>query len=129
MLSKILKKILKAFGLFVLLIIAVIAASYINNPTKEEREQKAEREEMDRRLDVLIDSCDVRIKLAVINKSTLDIAVFGNKKWKGEDGKYYVTRKFTAKNKFNLEQKFRAFCSEDENGKIEFDINEVIAGG
>lgn len=124
MIKKILKKALKIIGLMVLLIIAIFAASYLNSPTEEEVKAK----EISKELNSLVDACDARIKLAVINKSTLDISTFSGRSWQGDDGRYYVTRIFTAKNNFNLEQKFRATCIKDTSENVTFDINEVIGG-
>ncbi|MDU6435120.1 MAG: hypothetical protein E6556_20740 [Pantoea sp.] len=124
MIKKFFKKALNIIGLFTLLIITVLVASYLNAPTEKDLKAK----EISKKLGALVDACDRRIKLSVINKSTLDISTFGGNKWQGDDGRYHVTRIFTAKNKFNLEQQFRATCIEDANRGVVFDVEEVVGG-
>jgi hypothetical protein len=122
----VLKKILKFFGSIVILIVVATITLLINAPSKEEKEQKDANEAINSRLDQLRDTCESRIKLAVVNKSTLDISSFGSQRWKGDNGNYYATMDFSAKNKFGLLQNFKATCIEDAAGKISFQFSERI---
>ncbi|MDF3789018.1 hypothetical protein P3S37_27150, partial [Enterobacter hormaechei] len=79
----------------------------------------------DKKLDELRDACESYVRMSVINKSTLDMSVFGSNRWLGDDGKFYVTQEFSAKNKFGLEQKFRAECIEDKDGKTDYRLVEM----
>ncbi|WP_165431054.1 hypothetical protein [Atlantibacter hermannii] len=126
MLRKICIKILKTIGLLTLLFVVIVIASTVNRPTEEERKQKEEKELSDKKLDDLRRMCEAYVKMSVINKSTLDMSVFDAKRWQESDGKNYATQEFRAKNKFGLEQKFRAVCIEDKHGKTDFRIEEII---
>jgi len=53
------------------------------------------------------------------------MSVFDAKRWQGNDGKFYATQEFSAKNKFGLEQKFRAVCIEEKDGKTDYRIEEI----
>lgn len=124
-LKRILKKILKTIGMIVLLIVVVGIAAVVNKPTEAEKRQKEAKELSDKKLDELRNACEAYVKMSVINKSTLDMSVFGAKRWQGSDGKFYAMQEFSAKNKFGLEQKFRAVCIEEKDGKTDYRIEEV----
>lgn len=125
MLKKILKKILKTIGMLILLIVVVGIAAVVNKPTEAEKKQKEAKELSDKKLDELRRACEAYVRMSVINKSTLDMSVFGAKRWQSNDGKFYATQEFSAKNKFGLEQKFRAICIEDKNGKTDYRLVEM----
>lgn len=124
-LKRIFKKILKTIGMVVLLIVVVGIAAVVNKPNEAEKKQKEVKELSDKKLDELRNACEAYIKMSVINKSTLDMSVFGAKRWQGSDGKFYATQEFSAKNKFGLEQKFRAVCIQEKDGKTDYRIEEV----
>lgn len=125
MLKKILKKILKTIGMLILLIVVVGIAAVVNKPTEAEKKQKEAKELSDKKLDELRGACEAYVRMSVINKSTLDMSVFGSNRWLGDDGKFYATQEFSAKNKFGLEQKFRAVCIEDKDGKTDYRLEEM----
>lgn len=125
MLKKILMKILKTFGMLILLLVVVGIAAVLNKPSEAEKKQKEAKELSDAKLDELRGACETYVKKSVINKSTLDMSVFGAKRWQGNDGKFYATQEFSAKNKFGLEQKFRAVCIEEKDGKTDYRIEEI----
>lgn len=125
MLKKILKKILKTIWMLILLIVVVGIAAVVNKPTEAEKKQKEAKELSDKKLDELRGACEAYVRMSVINKSTLDMSVFGAKRWQSNDGKFYATQEFSAKNKFGLEQKFRAICIEDKNGKTDYRLEEM----
>lgn len=125
MLKKILKKILKTIGMLILLIVVVGIAAVVNKPTEAEKKQKEAKELSDKKLDDLRGACEAYVRMSVINKSTLDMSVFGSNRWLGDDGKFYATQEFSAKNKFGLEQKFRAECIEDKDGKTDYRLVEM----
>ncbi len=124
-LKKIFKKILKTIGMIVLLIVVVGIAAVVNKPTEAEKKQKEAKELSDKKLDELREACETYVRMSVINKSTLDMSVFGAKRWQSNDGKFYATQEFSTKNKFGLEQKFRAVCIEDKDGKTDHRIEEI----
>ena len=124
-LRRILKKILKTIGMFILLIVVVGIAAVVNKPTEAEKKQKEAKELSDKKLDELRSACEIYVKMSVINKSTLDMSTFDAKRWQGDDGKFYATQEFSAKNKFGLEQKFRAVCVEDKGGKTDYRLEEI----
>lgn len=124
-LKRIFKKILKTIGMLVLLIVVVGIAAVVNKPTEAEKKQKEAKELSDKKLDELRNACEAYVKMSVINKSTLDMSVFDAKRWLGSDGAYYATQEFSAKNKFGLEQKFRAVCVEEKDGKTDYRIEEL----
>ena len=124
-LKKIFKKILRTIGLLLLLIVVIIVAALVNKPSEQEKKQKEAKELTDKKLDELRDACESYVRMSVINKSTLDMSVFGSNRWLGDDGKFYVTQEFSAKNKFGLEQKFRAECIEDKDGKTDYRLVEM----
>lgn len=111
--------------MIVLLIVVVGIAAVVNKPTEVEKKQKEAKELSDKKLDELRNACEAYVKMSVINKSTLDMSVFDAKRWQGSDGKFYATQEFSAKNKFGLEQKFRAVCIEEKDGKTDYRIEEV----
>lgn len=125
MLKKILMKILKTFGMLILLLVVVGIAAVLNKPSEAEKKQKEAKELSDAKLDELRGTCETYVKKSVINKSTLDMSVFDAKRWQGNDGKFYATQEFSAKNKFGLEQKFRAVCIEEKDGKTDYRIEEI----
>ncbi|GEM_PF-584162 len=124
-LKKILMKILKTFGMLILLLVVVGIAAVLNKPSEAEKKQKEAKELSDAKLDELRGTCETYVKKSVINKSTLDMSVFDAKRWQGNDGKFYATQEFSAKNKFGLEQKFRAVCIEEKDGKTDYRIEEI----
>lgn len=124
-LKKILMKILKTIGLLILLIIVICIAAVLNKPSEVEKKQKEAKELSDTKLDELRGACEAYVKKSVVNKSTLDMSTFGAKRWQGNDGKLYATQEFSAKNKFGLEQKFRAICIEEKDGKTDYRIEEI----
>ena len=125
-LKKILMKMLKTIGLLLLLFVVIGIAAVVNKPNEAEEKQKEVKELSNKKLDKLRSSCEAYIKRSVINKSTLDMSVFSAKRWQGNDGKFYATQEFSAKNKFGLEQKFRAVCIEDKDGKADYKVEEMI---
>lgn len=125
MLKKIFKKILRTIGLLLLLIVVIIVAALVNKPSEQEKKQKEAKELTDKKLDELRDACEAYVRMSVINKSTLDMSEFGSNRWLGDDGKFYATQEFSAKNKFGLEQKFRAECIEDKDGKTDYRLVEM----
>lgn len=125
MLKKIFKKILRTIGLLLLLIVVIIVAALVNKPSEQEKKPKEAKELTDKKLDELRDACEAYVRMSVINKSTLDMSVFGSNRWLGDDGKFYATQEFSAKNKFGLEQKFRAECIEDKDGKTDYRLVEM----
>ncbi|HCM9473666.1 TPA: hypothetical protein QHS54_002245 [Enterobacter roggenkampii] len=125
MLNKIIKKILRTIGLLLLLVVVIFVAAVVNKPTDQEKQQKEAKELADKKLDELRDACEAYVRKSVINKSTLDMSVFGSNRWLGNDGKFYATQEFSAKNKFGLEQKFRAECIEDKDGKTDYRLVEM----
>ncbi|ELE9749406.1 hypothetical protein RM416_004854 [Enterobacter kobei] len=125
MLKKIFKKILRTIGLLLLLIVVIIVAALVNKPSEQEKKQKEAKELTDKKLDELRDACEAYVRMSVINKSTLDMSVFGSNRWLGDDGKFCATQEFSAKNKFGLEQKFRAECIEDKDGKTDYRLVEM----
>ena len=125
MLKKIFKKILRTIGLLLLLLVVIIVAALVNKPSEQEKKQKEAKEFTDKKLDELRDACEAYVRVSVINKSTLDMSVFGSNRWLGDDGKFYATQEFSAKNKFGLEQKFRAECIEDKDGKTDYRLVEM----
>jgi Na+-transporting methylmalonyl-CoA/oxaloacetate decarboxylase gamma subunit len=125
MLKRLLKKTLKTIGMLILLIAVIIVAAVVNKPTEQEKKQKEAKELADKKLDELRNACDAYVRKSVINKSTLDMSAFGSNRWLGNDGKFYATQEFSAKNKFGLEQKFRAECIEDKNGKTDYRLVEM----
>ncbi len=125
MLNKIIKKILRTIGLLLLLLVVIFVAAVVNKPTEQEKKQKEAKELADKKLDELRNACEAYVRKSVINKSTLDMSVFGAKRWQSNDGKFYATQEFSAKNKFGLEQKFRAICIEDKNGKTDYRLEEM----
>lgn len=124
-LNKIIKKILRTIGLLLLLVVVIFVAAVVNKPTDQEKQQKEAKELADKKLDELRDACEAYVRKSVINKSTLDMSVFGSNRWLGNDGKFYATQEFSAKNKFGLEQKFRAECIEDKDGKTDYRLVEM----
>lgn len=124
-LKKIFKKILRTIGLLLLLIVVIIVAALVNKPSEQEKKQKEAKELTDKKLDELRDACEAYVRMSVINKSTLDMSVFGSNRWLGDDGKFYATQEFSSKNKFGLEQKFRAECIEDKDGKTDYRLVEM----
>ena len=124
-LKKIFKKILRTIGLLLLLVVVIIVAALVNTPSEQEKKQKEAKELTDKKLDELRDACEAYVRMSVINKSTLDMSVFGSNRWLGDDGKFYATQEFSAKNKFGLEQKFRAECIEDKDGKTDYRLVEM----
>jgi len=124
-LKKILMKILKTFGMLILLLVVVGIAAVLNKPSEAENKQKEAKELSDAKLDELRGTCETYVKKSVVNKSTLDMSVFDAKRWQGNDGKFYATQEFSAKNKFGLEQKFRAVCIEEKDGKTDYRIEEI----
>lgn len=124
-LKKIFKKILKTIGMMVLLIVVVGIAAVLNKPSEAEKKQKEAKELSNTKLDELRAACETYVKKSVINKSTLDMSVLGTKRWQGNDGKFYATQEFSAKNKFGLEQKFRAVCIEEKDGKTDYRLEEL----
>lgn len=124
-LKKIFKKILKTIGLLILLLIVVIAAARLSLKTDDELKADEAKELSTKKLDELRNACEAYVRMSVINKSTLDMSVFGAKRWLDNDGKFYATQEFSAKNKFGLEQKFRAVCIEDKDGKTDYRIEEI----
>jgi len=127
LLKKILKKILKTIGMLILLIVVVGIAAVVNKPTEAEKKQKEAKELSDKKLDDLRGACEAYVRMSVINKSTLDMSVFDSKRWLGSDGNFYATQEFSAKNKFGLEQKFRAVCIEGKDGKTDYRIEEMTS--
>ncbi|EKS7197610.1 hypothetical protein O8H73_000711 [Enterobacter ludwigii] len=125
MFERLLKKIFKTIGMLVLLIIVIIVAAVVNKPTEQEKKQKEAKELADKKLDELRNACEAYVRKSVINKSTLDMSAFGSNRWLGNDGKFYATQEFSAKNKFGLEQKFRAECIEDKDGKTDYRLVEM----
>lgn len=125
MLKKISMKILKTIGMLILLIFVVGLAAVLNKPSEEEKKQKEAKEVSDAKLGQLREACNAYVKRSVINKSTLNISTFDAKRWQGNDGKIYATQGFSAKNKYGLEQKFRAVCIEDKDGKTEYRLEEM----
>lgn len=125
MLKKILMKILKTIGMIILLIMVVGVAAVLNKPSEEEKKQKEAKELSATKLDELRGACEAYVKKSVVNKSTLDMSVFGAKRWQSNDGKFYATQEFSAKNKFGLEQKFRAVCTEGKDGKTDYRIEDI----
>ncbi|EPV8382720.1 hypothetical protein ACWASM_001366 [Enterobacter cloacae] len=125
MLKKMLRKTLKTIGMLLLLVVVIIVAALVNKPTEQEKKQKEAKELTDKKLDELRDACEAYVRMSVINKSTLDMSVFGSNRWLGDDGKFYATQEFSAKNKFGLEQKFRAECIEDKDGKTDYRLVEM----
>lgn len=103
----------------------IIVAALVNKPSEQEKKQKEAKELTDKKLDELRDACEAYVRMSVINKSTLDMSVFGSNRWLGDDGKFYATQEFSAKNKFGLEQKFRAECIEDKDGKTDYRLVEM----
>lgn len=126
MLKKISMKILKTFGMLILLFFVVGIAAVLNKPFEAEKKQKEAKELSDAKLDQLRGACEAYVKKSVINKSTLDMSIFGAKRWQGVDGRFYATQEFSAKNKFGLEQKFRAVCIVDKDGKNDYRLEEMI---
>lgn len=124
-LKKIFKKILRTIGLLLLLVVVIIVAALVNKHSEQEKKQKEAKELTDKKLDELRDACEAYVRMSVINKSTLDMSVFGSNRWLGDDGKFYATQEFSAKNKFGLEQKFRAECIEDKDGKTDYRLVEM----
>lgn len=124
-LNKIIKKILRTIGMLLLLVVVIFVAAVVNKPTDQEKQQKEAKELADKKLDELRDACEAYVRKSVINKSTLDMSVFGSNRWLGNDGKFYATQEFSAKNKFGLEQKFRAECIEDKDGKTDYRLVEM----
>ena len=124
-LNKIIKKILRTIGLLLLLLVVIFVAAVVNKPTEQEKKQKEAKELADKKLDELRNACEAYVRKSVINKSTLDMSVFGSNRWLGDDGKFYATQEFSAKNKFGLEQKFRAECIEDKDGKTDYRLVEM----
>jgi len=120
-------KIFKTIGLLILLFVVLVIASVVNRPTEAERKQKEQKEISDKKLDDLRGLCEAYVKMSVINKSTLDMSMFDAERLQGSDGKLYATQEFKAKNKFGLEQKFKAICIEDKKGKTDFRIEEVVS--
>lgn len=125
MFERLLKKIFKTIGMLVLLIVVIIVAAVVNKPTEQEKKQKEAKELADKKLDELRNACEAYVRKSVINKSTLDMSAFGSNRWLGNDGKLYATQEFSAKNKFGLEQKFRAECIEDKDGKTDYRLVEM----
>ncbi|MCR4005113.1 hypothetical protein [Enterobacter hormaechei] len=125
MLKKMLRKTLKTIGMLLLLVVVIIVAALVNKPTEQKKKQKEAKELTDKKLDELRDACESYVRMSVINKSTLDMSVFGSNRWLGDDGKFYATQEFSAKNKFGLEQKFRAECIEDKDGKTDYRLVEM----
>ncbi|HGG8714672.1 hypothetical protein [Enterobacter asburiae] len=125
MFERLLKKIFKTIGMLVLLIVVIIVAAVVNKPTEQEKKQKEAKELADKKLDELRNACEAYVRKSVINKSTLDMSAFGSNRWLGNDGKFYATQEFSAKNKFGLEQKFRAECIEDKDGKTDYRLVEM----
>lgn len=126
-LKKIFKKILKTIGLLFLLLIVVIVAARLSLKTDDELKAEEAKELSTKKLDDLRNACEVYVKMSVINKSTLDMSTFGAKRWQGNDGKLYATQEFSAKNKFGLEQKFRAVCIEEKDGKTDYRLEELTS--
>jgi len=124
-LKKIFKKILKTIGLLILLLIVVIVAARLSLKTDDEMKAEEAKELSDKKLDELRGACETYVRMSVINKSTLDMSVFGAKRWQGNDGKFYATQEFSAKNKFGLEQKYRAVCIQDKAGKTDYRLEEM----
>lgn len=125
MLKKLLMKFLKFIGGFILLLVVIGIAAVANKPSEEEKRQKEAKELADVSLDRLRNGCEAYARRSVINKSTLDMSVFGAKRWQGSDGNFYATQEFSAKNKFGLEQKFRAVCIEGKDGKTDYRLEEI----
>lgn len=125
MFDRLLKKIFKTIGMLVILIVVIIVAAVVNKPTEQEKKQKEAKELADKKLDELRNACEAYVRKSVINKSTLDMSAFGSNRWLGNDGKFYATQEFSAKNKFGLEQKFRAECIEDKDGKTDYRLVEM----
>ncbi|EFH3905369.1 hypothetical protein ACJHW1_06525 [Escherichia sp. WS2328_2] len=125
MFERLLKKIFKTIGMLFLLIVVIIVAAVVNKPTEQEKKQKEAKELADKKLDELRNACEAYVRKSVINKSTLDMSAFGSNRWLGNDGKFYATQEFSAKNKFGLEQKFRAECIEDKDGKTDYRLVEM----
>ncbi|EAB6507356.1 hypothetical protein DNY65_12505 [Salmonella enterica subsp. enterica serovar Moroto] len=125
MFERLLKKIFKTIGMLVLLIVVIIVAAVVNKPTEQEKKQKEAKELADKKLDELRNACEAYVRKSVINKSTLNMSAFGSNRWLGNDGKFYATQEFSAKNKFGLEQKFRAECIEDKDGKTDYRLVEM----
>lgn len=124
-LKKIFKKILKTIGLLILLLVVVLVAARLSLKTDDELKAEEAKALSDKKLDELRSACEAYVRMSVINKSTLDMSVFGSNRWLGDDGKFYATQEFTAKNKFGLEQKFRAECIEDKDGKTDYRLVEM----
>ena len=124
-LNKIIKKILRTIGLLLLLVVVIFVAAVVNKPTEQEKKQKEAKELADKKLDELRNACEAYVRKSVINKSTLDMSAFGSNRWLGNDGKFYATQEFSAKNKFGLGQKFRAECIEDKDGKTDYRLVEM----
>lgn len=124
-LKKIFKKILKTIGLLILLLVVVLVAARLSLKTDDELKADEAKALSDKKLDELRSACEAYVRMSVINKSTLDMSVFDSKLWLGSDGKFYATQGFSAKNKFGLEQKFRAVCIEEKDGKTDYRIEEV----
>ena len=124
-LNKIIKKILRTIGLLLLLVVVIFVAAVVNKPTEQEKKQKEAKELADKKLEELRNACEAYVRKSVINKSTLDMSASGSNRWLGNDGKFYATQEFSAKNKFGLEQKFRAECIEDKDGKTDYRLVEM----
>lgn len=124
-LRRILTKILKTLGMLILLLVVVCIAAVLNKPSEAEKKQKEAKELSAAKLDQLREACDAYVRKSVINKSTLNMSMFGATKWQSDDGTFYATQEFGAKNKYGLEQKFRAVCSEDKDGKTDYRIEEL----
>lgn len=125
MLNKIIKKILRTIGLLILLLVVVLVAARLSLKTDDELKADEAKALSDKKLDELRSACEAYVRMSVINKSTLDMSVFDSKRWLGSDGKFYATQEFSAKNKFGLEQKFRAVCIEEKDGKTDYRIEEM----
>ncbi|RAY53724.1 hypothetical protein DP178_15800 [Enterobacter kobei] len=125
MFKKMLRKTLKTLGMLILLIVVIFVAAVVNKPTEQEKKQKEAKELADKKLEELRNACEAYVRKSVINKSTLDMSAFGSNRWLGNDGKFYATQEFSAKNKFGLEQKFRAECIEDKDGKTDYRLVEM----
>lgn len=125
MFKKMLRKTLKTLGMLLLLIVVIFVAAVVNKPTEQEKKQKEAKELADKKLEELRNACEAYVRKSVINKSTLDMSAFVSNRWLGNDGKFYATQEFSAKNKFGLEQKFRAECIEDKDGKTDYRLVEM----
>lgn len=119
-------KALKGIGLVLLLIVMASILVFYNAPSKEDMKIRAGKEKDEKELSALMVRCENYVRGVVINKSTLDFPFSGLSKWKGDDGNLYATREFNAKNKFGLEQKYKASCIESEGGKTQYRIDELI---